>query len=150
MNTGRLDPAATEHRLITMEKSVERLESLGPLDLTLLESNSTIGLVVERILALLFELASVINRDVVLARLGEEPRSPEASFAAAARAGLIDADLAAALAVPDGPHVLLQLCLDSEPEQVPAMIAAATVGYREYVRQVGRWTCEAHEPTSEG
>jgi hypothetical protein len=40
-----------------------------------------------------------------------------------------------------GPHhVLVQLSLDSEPEEVAAVVSAALSGYGEYVRQVARWT----------
>jgi hypothetical protein len=135
-------------RLLTIEKSVERLEAVGPLDPARLENDATIGLVVERLLALVVDLASAINRDVAFAQLGEEPASPEASFAAAARAGLINADLAADLAVPDGAHVLLQLCLDLEPERVAGVVSAATIGYREYVTQVSRWANDRGEPST--
>ncbi|SEF00435.1 hypothetical protein SAMN05216489_09535 [Streptomyces sp. 3213] len=55
--------------------------------------------------------------------------------------GALDsARLATALAPPDGPHhVLVQLCLDTEPEKVPAIVEAAWSRYREYVRQLSDW-----------
>lgn len=132
-----MDRAAIEHRLITMRKSVGQLDSLGALDSARLAADPGAGLVIERILALLYDLAAAINR---AALPGRQPRTPTASFGAAGKAGMIDAELAAALAPADGPHhVLVQLCLDTEPENVPAIVAAARTGYREYVRQVTDW-----------
>ena len=74
--------------------------------------------------------------------LGERPQTPAAALGAAVRAGLIDADLAAALAPADGPHhVQVQLYLDTEPERVAAVVSAAVAGYQEYVSRVAAWAC---------
>ena len=136
-----VDRASIEHRLITMRKSVVQLDSLGPLDSARLENDPGAGLAVERVLALLNDLAFAINRHVSAVVLGEvPPGTPAASFGAAERAGMIDAGLATALVPEDGPHnVLVQLYLDTEPEQVDAVVSAARSGYREYVRQVTDW-----------
>ena len=128
-----VDRASIEHRLITMRKSVGQLDSLGALDSARLAADPGAGLVIERILALLYDLAAAVNRTAL-------PGTPTASFGAAEKAGMIDAELATALAPADGPHhVLVQLCLDTEPEKVPAIVEAARSGYREYVRQVSDW-----------
>lgn len=96
---GSVDRAAIEHRLITMRKSVVQLDSLGRLDSARLANDPGTGLAVERVLALLNDLASAINRHVSEGVLGEAPpQTPTASFGAAERAGLIDAETAAALA----------------------------------------------------
>lgn len=129
-----------EHTLITMRKSVEHLDSFGPVDRACLARDPAIGLVVERNLALLADLAFEINSQVAAAMLGEVPRTPAVSFGAAEKAGMIDADLATALAPEDGPHhVLVQLYLDTQPEEVAAIVSAARSGYGEYVRQVADW-----------
>jgi uncharacterized protein YutE (UPF0331/DUF86 family) len=136
-----VDREAIEHRLITMRKSVVQLDSVGRLDSARLASDPGTGLAVERVLALLNDLAFAINRHVC-AGLSDEapPQTATASFGAAERAGLIDDELAAALAPADGPHhVLVQLYLDAEPAQVAAIVSAARSGYREYVRQVTDW-----------
>lgn len=136
-----VDRTAIEHRLITMRKSVVQLDSLGRLDSARLENDPGTGLALERVLALLNDLAFAINRQVCARELDERPpQTPTASFGAAERAGLIGAELAAALAPADGPHhVLVQLCLDAAPEDVAAVVSAALSGYREYVRQVTDW-----------
>jgi uncharacterized protein YutE (UPF0331/DUF86 family) len=124
-----------------MRRSVTQLDSLGPVDRACLEVDPATGLVVERILALLVDLAFAINTHVAAAVLSEVPRTSAESFGAAERAGMIDAVLASALAPADGPHhVLVQLSLDSEPEKVAAVVSAALSGYGEYVWQVARWT----------
>lgn len=138
--TPGLDRGSIEHRLITMRKSLGQLDSLGPVGRARLESDPETGLVVERILALLVDLAFAINRGVSAVVLGEDPQTPAASFGAAEKVGMIDAELAAALAPPDGPHnVLVQLYLDTEPEEVTAVVSAARSEYWEYVRQVADW-----------
>lgn len=138
--TPQLDLNAVEHRLITMRKSLEQLEPLGPVDLDRLEADPATGLVVERILALLVDLAFAINSHVAEAELGESPPTSAAGFGAAEKVGVIDAELAAALAPAEGPHhVLVQLCLDAEPEHVASVVSAAVSGYRTYVGQVDRW-----------
>ncbi|XUL93706.1 hypothetical protein ACQ86D_49715 [Streptomyces galilaeus] len=131
-----VDRASIEHRLITMRKSVGQLDSLGALDSARLTADPGAGLVIERILALLYDLAVAINR---AALSGQRPGT-STSFGAAEKAGMIDTELATALEPAEGPHhVLVQLCLDTEPEKVPAIVDAARSGYREYVRQVTDW-----------
>src|SRR5579863_7068070 len=126
-----------ENRLGTMRKSVGQLAAPGPLDRERLACDPAAGVVVERVLALLDDLAFEINRQVAAAVLGETPATAAAAFEAAARAGLIDARLAAALTPPDGPyHVLVQLYLDAEPERVAGLVSAAVAAYGEYIRRV--------------
>ena len=102
-----------------MGNSVDQLSAAGSLDRAQLECDPAVGVVAERMLALLADLAFEINRQAAAA-LGEAAESPSAAFGAAARAGLIDERLAAALALPDGPHhLLVQQYLDAEPNGSP-------------------------------
>jgi len=136
-----LDRQVVENRLVTMGKSVGQLGAAGPLDRGRLARDPASGLVVERVLALLADLAFEVNRQVAAAVLDEAPETGAAAFDAAERAGVIDARVSAALTSPDGPpHVLVQLFLDTEPERVAAVVSAAVADYQEYVRQVTRWT----------
>ena len=135
-----LDRCAVENRLVTMRKSVGQLSAPGPLDPGRLARDPASGVVVERVLALLADMAFELNCQVAVAVLGEKPNSAAAAVGAAERAGVIDAELAAALTPPDGPHhVLVQLYLDTEPELVAGVVAAAVAGYGEYIRQVSAW-----------
>ena len=136
-----LDKGAIEHRLITIRKSIGQLESAGRVDVARLAENPAHGVAIERMLASLDDLAFAINRHVATVVLGQAPRTSAASFGAAQRAGLIDEELATALAPEDGPHnVLVQLYLDSEPESIEAIVSGAISGYHEYARQVAGWT----------
>jgi len=138
--TSCLDLRAVENRLVTMRKAVRQLRAPGPLDPGRLACDPASGLVVERVLALLADLAFDVNRQVAAAVLGETPDSCAAAVGAAERAGVIDARVAAELTPRDGPfHVLVQLYLDTEPERVAPVVSAAVAGYAEYVRQVTGW-----------
>jgi uncharacterized protein YutE (UPF0331/DUF86 family) len=131
-----MDRDAVRNRLVTMRNSVGQLSAAGPLDRARLVGDPSGGLVVERMLALLADLAFDINRQAAVA-LGEAPASPAAAFGAAARAGLIDERLAMALTPPDGPHhLLVQQYLDTEPERVAGVVSEAVAAYQEYVHQV--------------
>ena len=77
-----LDRQAVENRLVTMVKSVGQLGAPGPLDRERLARDPASGLVVERVLALLADLAFEVNRQVAAAVLGE---TPETGAAASAR-----------------------------------------------------------------
>jgi uncharacterized protein YutE (UPF0331/DUF86 family) len=127
---------AVRNQLITMGNAVGQLSAAGSLDRARLACDPSSGLVVERMLALLADLAFEINRQAAAA-LGEAPESAAAAFGAAARAGLIDERLVMALAPFDGPHhLLVQQYLDTEPERVAGVVSDAVAAYREYVRQV--------------
>ena len=140
-----LDRDAAANRLATMRNSVDQLDAAGRLDRARLDRDPASGLVVERLLALLADLASEINRQAAAA-LGEVPRSPATAFGAAARAGLIDERLAAALALPDDPHhLLVQRYLDTEPERVAGVVSDAVAAYRKYVRQVTAWLADGRD-----
>ncbi|MFJ6572213.1 hypothetical protein ACIQNU_32890 [Streptomyces sp. NPDC091292] len=135
-----LDKETIAHRLITMRKSIGQLESAGRLSVARLEENPATGAAVERLLAVLDDLAFAINRHVAAVILGQVPQTSAASFCAAREAGLIDQRLATALVPEEGPyHVLVQLHLDSEPEAIEAIASDAIYGYREYARQVAEW-----------
>ena len=126
-------------RLVTIRNSVDQLDAAGPIDRARLDRDSASGMVVERMLALLGDLAFQVNRRAAAA-LGEAPESPAAALGAAARAGLIDERLVAALAPPDEPHhLLVQQYLDTEPQRVAGVVSDAVAAYREYVRQVTAW-----------
>ena len=106
-----MDRDVARNLLVTMRNAVGQLRAAGSLDPARLAHDPASGLVVERLLALLADLASEINR-----------------------AGLIDERVAVAPAPVDGPyHLLVQQYLDTEPERVAGVVADAVAAYREYV-----------------
>ena len=123
-----------------MRRAVEKLEEIGPLESAVLESNPPLGLVVERVLWLLDDQATGINNFVAVSLTGQTPRTPVASVEAAVEAGMIDPELTPILVPAEGPNnVLMQLCLDSAPEEVDPIVSAALSGFKEYIEQVNRW-----------
>ncbi|MFF0818653.1 hypothetical protein ACFYVR_26420 [Rhodococcus sp. NPDC003318] len=140
----RSDLERVDHILITMRHALHQVESVGPIDVALLERDSASGLVIERVLANLMDMAFDINCHVSRASSGTTPATFAESCEAAVELGLIDAELASELVPVDGPHhVLMQLCLDSEPEQVEAVVARALSAFRGFECSVeayaGEW-----------
>ncbi len=126
--------------LVTMRKSIGQLESLGPVDDARLASIPQLGLVAERILALLNELAFEINTRTAAAFLGDSPRTSAAAFRAAGAAGVIDPRLALRFTSLDEPdHVLFQLRLDIDPADAAAIVSDALPAFTRYIEQVSRW-----------
>jgi uncharacterized protein YutE (UPF0331/DUF86 family) len=102
-----------------------------------LKDDRMVRYAVERILVQLVDLAVSINGHVAAVRIGRGPADYRESFALAARARAITADLAGQLS----PSVGLRNVLTHEYVEVdPAVVAGssdqASAGYREYVRQV--------------
>lgn len=125
-----------------MRKSVGQLESYGPIDTALLEHKPDAGLVAERILFFLNDLAFEINGFIARVVLGRTPRSLQDSFEAAVLAGVIEADLATRLHPDDPLHIVLQLSLDADPDAVKAIVSDALSDFTEYIVLVAAWASE--------
>lgn len=139
----RSDTERIDHILITMRRALGQLEGVGPVDACLLEQNSTAGLVIERVLANLTEMAFDINSHVARAMAGLTPVTFSESCEYAVRFGLVDDELAAALMPADGPyHVAMQLYLDTEPAQVESVVASALSAFQEFERRTIAWAGE--------
>lgn len=141
---GPLDLDAIEYRLISMRKSIGQLESFGSLTEGLLAEAPQVGLVAERIMYYLTDLAYEINCMVARVHLDRSPQSvqdsTEASFAQAVEAGLIDAELASRLHPEDGPHhFLLQRFLDGGPTTVESLITEGLTAFAQYTLRVEEW-----------
>lgn len=136
----RPDAERIDHILLTLRRALAQLEGIVPVNAELLERNSTAGLVVERVLANLVEMAFGINSHSTRVMSGRKPDSFRESCLCAVEFGMIDPDLAAALVPADGlPHIAMQLCLDAEPEQVESVVDRTLSAYQEYERQVIEW-----------
>lgn len=136
----RSDAERVTHVLITLRRTLVQLEEIDSLDVELLEQNPAAGLVFERILANLEEMALDINNIVASSSGAERTTDFAASCEAAVDAGLIGRRLASALLPDDGPyHVILQLCLDAEPAQVPTVMSRAVAAYQEFEQRAAHW-----------
>ena len=120
---------------------------MGPVTAERLRSDITTALAVERVLTLVVELAFGINTHVAVARLGRTPDTYAESFDAAADAGVVDRELAAAL-VPSAKmrnvlvHAYLDVDHEFDHESVAAAVPLALEQYRSSTRQVAGWLRE--------
>ncbi|GAA3137422.1 hypothetical protein [Rhodococcus sp. (in: high G+C Gram-positive bacteria)] len=138
--SSRSDSERIDHILITMRRALVQVEAIGPVDVELLELNSTVGLVIERVLANLMDMAFDINCHVSRECSGPTPETFSESCKGAVRCGLIDKELASELMPADGPHhVVMQLCLDTEPEQVEAVVARALSAFQKFECRAAEW-----------
>jgi uncharacterized protein YutE (UPF0331/DUF86 family) len=120
-----------------MRDLLDRLGELGPVDVERLRAEPLTALAVERILTLLVDLAFATNSHVAAARLGRAPESYATSFDAAAQAGLLDAELAAALRPSAGlRNVLVHAYIDVDQAAVARAVPLALEHYGAYVRRV--------------
>ncbi len=128
------------NKLNTMRKSIGQLESLGPVNGARLQGIPQIGLVAERILTLLHDLAFEINTQTAAAFLDGSPRTATDAFRAAARAGVIDAQLATRFTSLDEPHhIEFQLRLDIDPADAAKIACDGMSAYGQYTAQVSCW-----------
>lgn len=136
----RTESERIEHILISIRRTLAQLEELGAVDVELLEGNPAGGLVIERMLANLLDLVIDVNT-VVVQGLGARPPATFAeSCEAAIAVGLFDRDLAEELRPAEGPHhVVLQLCLDSDPGGVEAVVARAVSAFQDFERRAAEW-----------
>jgi hypothetical protein len=138
--TTRTDHEVIENKLVTIGRTVEALNALGAVSVERLAEQPSIGLVIERDLWLIRDLAQSI--ETIIARLHADVASLN-SYGATVRAGVIDHALAERLEPDDGPyHVLVQLCLDSDPNEVAVVVNAAVTAFREYVRLLTSWNAD--------
>lgn len=139
-----IDWRTVRAKLRRIRELLDQLAGLGPVDAGRLSAEPVTALAIERILTLLVDLAFASNSHVVVARLGRAPDSYAESFTLAARAGLIDADLAASLRPSVGlRNVLVHSYLDVDPAYVVAAVPLALEQYGAYVQQVATYL-QAH------
>lgn len=132
-----LDPETIVSRLRTMRQLLDQLERLRGDNVS---DDFGRRLQIERILSALVDLAVAINTHVVVVRLGAAPHDMTASFRLANAAGLLDAELAAALAPSVGlRNVIVHAYVDLDVDRMLAAVPLAAEQYSRYVMQVARW-----------
>lgn len=137
MSPRALDWRSVQAKLRLIRSLVDQLESLAPVTPERMVAEPVIGLAVERVLTQLVELAFGINGHVAVARLDRAPDSYRGSFELAAEAGLITAELAAALTPSVGlRNVLVHNYTAVDRQVVSAAVPLAVEQYGAYVQQV--------------
>lgn len=140
MTPRRLNAESVVARLRTMQRLLDHLIALGPVDRARFEQDYDAQLIAERIVSQLVDLAAAINTHVSAARLREAPHDLQQSFDSAAKSGVVDHELAKALAPSAGlRNVLIHAYLDLDVDRFAASVPLAIEQYGRYVQQVGRW-----------
>jgi uncharacterized protein YutE (UPF0331/DUF86 family) len=138
-------PSALDWRTITaklmmIQELLVDLAELGPFDVRRMDGDRLAKHAVERILALIVDLAVDINNHVTAVELRRAADSYKESFPLAAQAGLISDDLARALMPSAGMrNVLVHDYLEVKPERVAAAVPLAIEQYGRYIDQVREW-----------
>lgn len=136
MTPRTIDWRSVRAKLRRIRHLLDQLADLGPVDAARMAAEPVTALAVERILTLLVDLAFAGNSHVAVGVLGHAPDSYAESFALAADAGMISADLAATLIPSVGMrNVLVHNYLDVDQERVADAVPLAVQQYGEYVRQ---------------
>jgi uncharacterized protein YutE (UPF0331/DUF86 family) len=143
MSPKRLDGESVLAKLALMRERVDLLASLLPIDGPRLEQDLGTRLIVERALTHVVELAVAINSHVSANVTGRGPHDYTRSFAAAADAGLLDRDLADALAPSAGlRNLVVHEYASVDLDRLAAALPLAVQQYRRYVAVVASWLQE--------
>jgi len=132
--------AVVQARLAQMRELLGDLDRLGDVSAEQLRSDRFLRHVVQHVLVQLVQLAVAINSHVAATLAGEAVTDYRASFDAAVGAGLLDAELAAALKPSVGlRNVVVHEYVDIDHAVVAAALPQARRGYGRYVRTVAEW-----------
>ncbi len=135
-----LSAATITARLVIVDELLEDLDALGPLTGDDLRSRRLDRRALERILSQLVEVASDINQHVASTQSGHVASDYRESFDAAARAGLISADLATRLKPSVGlRNVVTHEYVNVDLDVLAAAAPMARQQYEEYRRSVASW-----------
>ncbi|HZI98641.1 MAG TPA: HepT-like ribonuclease domain-containing protein [Actinomycetales bacterium] len=129
-----------QSRLSQMRQLLADLERVGDATDQQLESDRFLRHVVHHVLVQLVQLAVAINSHVAATINGVAVTDYRASFDAAVEAGVIDAELAAALKPSIGlRNVVVHEYLDVDHAVVAAALPRARRDYDRYLRSVADW-----------
>lgn len=143
MTPRKLDDESILAKLRMMRRLLDKLVELGPVSIDRFAADFGAQLIAERIISQLVDLAAAINTHIAAVELNEAPHDLARSFESAAKAGLIDEDLAERLAPSTGlRNVLVHAYLDLDMNRFVGSVPEAIEQYGEYVRQVARWLRE--------
>lgn len=141
MTPRRFDPDVVDRRLADVRLAVQRLEELGELDAEQLDADWRLRATVERVITVLIEAAVKLNTHVATSVLSQAPADYRSSFADAARAGAIDAELADLLAPSAGlRNVLVHGYDEVDLQALAAGTGMAVSMFPRYVEQMAAFT----------
>lgn len=141
MTPRSLHPEMIGAKLRLIAQSLDTLHAAGPVTAAQLAGDPLMAAGIERLLSRIVDLAVDVNTHVSAVELGQSPPDYRSSFATAARAGLLDEQLAVELAPSVGlRNALVHTYLDIDVESVVRAVPLALAQYRRYVEQAARWT----------
>lgn len=137
MTPRRLDLDVIRNKLSELTRTLDDLASIGEISAGQLAASAIERAAVERFITRMVDLAVDVNTHIAVATLGRAPGDYRTSFALAAEANAIDAELATRL----GPSVGMRNVVIHEYEHLDldrlvAAVPMALADYRNYVRQV--------------
>lgn len=131
-----LDVETVVRRLRTMRRLLDQLDRLRDGD----PDDFGRRLQVERILSALVDLAVAVNTHVLVSERHEAPHDMTASFRMVGELGLVERELADALAPSVGMrNVIVHAYLDLDVERMFDAVPTGAEQYGRYVEQVARW-----------
>lgn len=137
MTPPELDVDLVHARLRLMRELLDDLQSVGDITHQRLEDDRMLRHALERIITQLVDTAVAVNGHAAAALLGRGPGDYYESFALAAEAGVLSADLAAELAPSAGlRNVLVHEYATVDLAKVAESIPEAADGFRRYIRGV--------------
>lgn len=139
MTPAAVDLGMIAGKLRLMRGLLDDLAAAGEVTAERLADDRMLRHAIERVLTQLVDLAVSVNSHVASARLGRAPASYRESFALAAQAGVIDAELAARLAPAAGlRNILVHEYAEVDLRQVAAGVPLALRDFSAYVTAVAR------------
>lgn len=151
MTRRELDWRSVRAKIRGIRQLLDDLEGMGPFDQQRLLNDRIPTLAAERVLTLIVDLAFAANAHVAVAVLRQAPDSYADSFLLAAKAGLIDRDLARAMVPAAGTrNALVHAYLDIDYGKVEIAIDRAPELFGDYVGQVARWIRQRTEEERDG
>lgn len=133
-----IDVQTVTRRLAHLRDVLDDLDGLGPVTVDRLNQDHVLRYAVERMLTLAVDTAVDINTHVATRRV-RPPEDARESFALAAKAGVLDAELATRLEDSVGlRNILTHEYLRIDRQIVANAVSEASTGYHEYIRVVAR------------
>ena len=140
MSLRDLDGGVVQARLGLLTELLSDLRAAGPIIEDRLAEDRMLRHAVERILSQLVEIAVAVNGHVAAALLGAAPVSYRQSFSLAAKAGLIDKELAHRLEPSVGlRNILTHEYVEIDLRLVSAAASSALLNYADYANDVRDW-----------
>ncbi len=139
----RVDAGVVRNKLDAIRRALGTLESAGAIDAARLSQDALIAAAVERLLCRVVELAVEVNSHISATVLGRAPGDYRESFALAAEAGALSAELSEQLRGSVGlRNTIVHQYTDVDYAIVARSIPLALQGYGDYCQQIAAFVLD--------